>query len=171
MENYQQYYNIAAIYTSVHAKTSGQNSPCPDESEKYVSPVFNTSLYNQQNYSNTNNYFGDCESKIMDFSILSRHSKSVSYKNQPPLQKHSFNYTSSLKRKYSQINNVDLSQKLNINNLPFVRSNSFSSNLENENMSQQNVNNQSNFNNVLLSTMNQTPKSKKEELKKWLSRI
>jgi hypothetical protein len=145
----------------------------------------NNSAYSQveKGLSTPNNFSNVQNDNYMNYNIL-RHPKSVNLKSSQSsnINRNAF-IENTFPRKLTQIdNNIELNrteyksyQKPNISSLPFMKranfnSSGLNSNLENENNSfniPTNVNNlnSGNFN------MNQTPRSKKDEIKKWLSRI
>jgi hypothetical protein len=200
MEDYEKYFKIAKIYTSVHAiainketETNSSNntiSVCQGEAQQgFITPTA-SSFFNQgsQNFTPefANSQGNNCQSMSgFDFNLL-RHSRSVCIKSSNNLgnfyteNKQCDNRYTLLKleRKdsssYFQTDSKIL-PKPSLNSLPFInRSNSLYFNSNSENM---------NFNilantNILHNNFNcnsagpsQTPKSKKEEIKKWLSRI
>lgn len=204
MEDYEKYFKIASIFTSVHAvsKESGNKED--------LKPIFynnsnmsSGSFYDRSHLSNNNFIFN--QEKLMatptdsnsgnevidapfNYSLL-RHSRSVNVKSSSQmsqlltLKRNQDNFENSNNRKFSQLDsNIEANkseikscQKPNINHLPFImRSNSITQ-TENENImnhgnsfvNSQNTNN-SGFS---YASLNPTPKSKKDEIKKWLSRI
>jgi hypothetical protein len=203
MEDYNEYFKIASIFTQVYARpqdnriTSDTNflnpqnfnndmNDCHDcenfvpyesQVEKNSVSLKNKSLSSEINYgSNTDyyNYFTNTPNSNgkLDFELLSRnHSKSMSMKNNQSLLK-SKNSFLMLNRKSSNFSNGDTNfilNKPNINSLPFIlRSNSVCNN-ENVNIV---MSENSNMNSLNFQTPTPTPtRSKKEEIKKWLSRI
>ncbi len=222
MENYNEYFKIAKIFTQVYAKfqdnNSTSNNSCNSfnnqfsqqsngdcyimDSESnmiygYPSQVDfnsnnisvtntnfnpNTNLLKNKSLSDEINYDPDYDTsnkQILngkgqyDFSLLTRNpSKSVSIKYPQQLIRGNNSINLPPNRKHSNLNNGDnfgnfLVDKPNINSLPFIlRSNSFCNN-ENVNLVQSQNSNNSNMNHQY-----QTPtRSKKDEIKKWLSRI
>jgi hypothetical protein len=242
MEDYDQYFKIASIFTNVHATPKDRDrdrNNYDNYCSKVISPVpLNPSLSqgssalennsnlnfnnNEQNSNFNCNSNSNCNSNF-DFSLLSRHSKSVSFKpSQSSKIVNRYNYVNNANRNneenmnmqmYNNIIATNSVNKPNINSLPFIlRSNSLN-NSENENVlfkqpnllsnneniccGSGNINNINNLNNMnngnnnipntgsvhtpnsnsysnYISNANssyQTPKSKKDEIKKWMSRI
>lgn len=129
------------------------------------------------NFSTTTNplnfYTPNTQNGKLEYELLSRmHSKSMSLKQNHSLLK-SKNSLLMLDRKSSNFSNGDsnlMMNKPNINNLPFIlRSNSFRNN---ENVNLLKVSQNSHMGTMNFQTPNATPhRSKKDEIKKWLSRI
>lgn len=223
MEDYNEYFKIAKIFTQIYANSQGSKSISNPSSNNLLSNRSNSDCYMidsdsnmnndnslQVNYDSNNSYnvpftnsnfisnrnslknkcFSDHinydpdylakhreyilnEKPQYDFSLLTRNpSKSFSMKYPHNMRENNSVFLS-LNRKHSNLNNGDYSNNLlvnkpNISSLPFIlRSNSFSNN-ENVNL----VMTQSSNNNHPTNFQNPTPtRSKKEEIKKWLSRI
>jgi len=225
MEDYNEYFKIAKIFTQIYGNLQGSksisNPSCNNQlanrsnSDSYIIDSDSNMNYDyslQVNYDSNNSYnflstnsnfiisnsnslknksFSDHinydpdylakhrkyilnEKPQYDFSLLTRNpSKSFSMKHPHQLTRENNSVFLSLNRKNSNLNNGDycnnlLKNKPNINNLPFIlRSNSFSNN-ENVNL----VMTQNSTNNHQANFQNPTPtRSKKDEIKKWLSRI
>jgi hypothetical protein len=223
MEDYNEYFKIAKIFTQIYANLQGSksisNSSCNnqlshrsnsdcymmdsdsnmnydnslqvnyDSNNSHNIPLTNSNFISSTNslknksFSDHINYDPDYPAKHrdfilndkpqFDFSLLARNpSKSVSMKHPHQLLRENNSVFLSLNRKHSNLNNGDYNNNLvnkpNISSLPFIlRSNSFGNN-ENVNL----VMTQSSNNNHTSNVQNPTPtRSKKEEIKKWLSRI
>ena len=215
MEDYNEYFKIAKIFTQVYAK-AGETEYDREKEKGDVNniPTINSNNFAKQNsdiemrdchmidsenigyfnhqventstnnslkiksLSNEINFGGNNENSQnmnilgnYDYTLLSRaHSRSFNLKNQQNFfkSKNSFSYTQN--RKISAVTMGEgefLMNKPNINSLPFIlRSNSFCNN-ENVNLV---MTQNSNTNHAFF--QNPTPtRSKKEEIKKWLSRI
>jgi len=219
MEDYNEYFKIARIFTQVYAKAEDKETCKGTHTNTNISPntqanshmfakcnsdvemrdchmidsenidyfnnnVENTCASNSNNslkiksLSNEINFAGNNENSQnmnilgnYDYTLLSRaHSRSFNLKNQQNFfkSKNSFSYTQNRKISAVTVGEGEFfMNKPNINSLPFIlRSNSFCNN-ENVNLV---VTQNSNTNPTFF--QNPTPtRSKKEEIKKWLSRI
>jgi hypothetical protein len=166
MENYEEYFKIAKIYTGVHtAKINKQINNNNDNvimemDIENIQNIQQSNILKEKEYNDNN----------MDL-ILTRHSKSVNFKSGIILQENMLNYsllktnrTDSFFNCNDNYNNENFLQERNyvgqkpgLSNLNLIRKNSGT-------ISGSNQNNGMNLN-------LQTPKTKKDEIKKWLSRI
>lgn len=149
MENYDEYFKIAKIFTNVYAsKTEEKDNILKDIEE-------NGNIRKNENYLNN------------DLNI--KHSKSENFaQGSFPVNENIFSLSNNkLTRKESceEYSTALSNQKPNLNNLNLIRKNSGNmySFIPNNSVNN-NVNNMNNF-------IMQTPKTKKDEMKKWLSRI
>ena len=168
MENYAEYFKIAKIFTNVHSlRTNKSYEKIKDESNSVINieaEYSNSKLdfnspnriglfahsysndFNLQNYKNIN--------KSINTFNITKFNNEINNKN----------------IKYYKDNNIENINimKPNLNNFASI----LKSNLNkesNENIIKNSLNFQENFENDYLS--NQTPKSKKDEIKKWLNRL
>lgn len=169
MDDYNEYFKIASIYTNVHAKPLKSDSFMKVEEDDYFDkdiysdkkPINKSSSLNYNLLKHANSAF---VSKTNRFGFFS--SSSGSFESHSGIKSISF-----LNRKDSNIDEDNkqnlnvINQKPSINHLPFMpRSNSLLTN-ENNNIFTFN-DDQNNF-----IRSNPVSKSKKEDIKKWLSRI
>jgi len=191
MEDYQRYFKIAKIYTSVHATPKLiLHSEASEDFNMINSDKLDVNCLKYNEKINPHIGFnGSNTESILDYNLL-RHSKSVNIKSS---LKGDYNFPKGggnqmgLNRRDSNLDFDSKSyQKPSINSLPFISRSNTLCNWENQNnlsnfgtsgvgSSNNNTNSGDYFNNC--SNINQfilpiqTPKSKKEEIKKWLSRI
>ncbi len=118
-----------------------------------------------------NNNFNETNS-IFNVNIFRNPSKSVMIKSTQSMKIE--NNVIGLLRRDSNVDMDDVksTQKPSITSLPFItRSNSFFNKHSENNQNLLNIGNNDNGNNINLVLASPTPRSKKDEIKKWLSRI
>lgn len=214
MENYEEYFKIASIYTNVHAG-GGSYTGTSSKIKNVATPQnCNNNNINTQNSSEFN--APSTFNGPLNFNLL-RHSKSVTLKNsQQQIQNIQFltnnnfsnNYDGSMfklpkKNSNDSVNNSAsnsenyLQSKPNLNSLPYlIRSNQLNKESKSETFFNSKINmnsseyytqspmvihsfvqnsgstDESLYNSFNLGgSVNQTPKSKKDEIKKWMNRI
>ncbi len=209
MEDYEKYFKIAKIFTSVHALAINKETDINNSNINFAVGQHQTqtgfitptasSFLNQETqnihsgnisqnltpeFANTQKDHYQAMSSF-DFNLL-RHSRSVCIKSSNNLgnfysenkqQDNKYNLLKLVRKDSSQYFQTDskILPKPSLNSLPFInRSNSLYFNSNSENMNFNILANQNHITNnfaCLSAGQSQTPKSKKEEIKKWLSRI
>jgi len=165
MENYSEYYKIAKLYTNIHAmkviNESSINTKI-NENEKQMldKKELDSSMSDYNNKDNINN--NQCNK--------------VNYQENNNIFLPEFKKMHS-KSHYISENNISLLCNINNYNNNKLNSDKKEQNYEKANLNSLNLlrANTANFNNIYYTNnninINQTPKSKKDEIRKWLSRI